>query len=188
MRRHLFWLITAAVLGLASHVAYLLFAPSRTFGNAIDRALGAEPTNRFVVLEPEAHLALMPFAASNHVVGVCKYSLADGPVKVSARLPEGFWSFAVYTIRGQQVYAINDLQADTNAFSVEMSLSGGVLSQILSTGDDLPDISANDLGWRISVAEKQGLAVLTIPAADALLRPEIIDVVKQSRCAPTAQQ
>jgi uncharacterized membrane protein len=188
MRRHLFWLVTAAVLGIACHVAYLLFAPSRTFGGAIDRALGAEAGNSFVVLEPKAHLALMPFVAANHVVGVCKYNLSNGPVKVSARLPEGFWSFAVYTIRGQQVYAINDLQADTNAFSVELYLSSGVLSQIFSSGEDLPDISGDDLGWRISVAEKQGLAILTMPVADALLRPEIVAVIKQSRCAPLAQQ
>jgi uncharacterized membrane protein len=182
MRRHLFWVIAAAVLGLAYHVAYLLFVPSRSFSSAIDVALGEDHRNRFVLLDPVAQLSLVPFASAEHVVGICKFSVAEGPVRVNATLPEGFWSFAVYTIRGRQVYAINDTQADTNTFSVELSQDKGVLSQIMGVGEDNNDVIGDDIGWRISMTENQGLALLWLAVADPLLRKEAEDVVKQSRC------
>jgi uncharacterized membrane protein len=183
MRRHLFWLFTAVVLGLACHVAYLLFVPIRTFSAAIDTALGPEHGNRFVLLGSQAQLKLVPFASTEHVVGICKFSVAEGPVKVTATLPEGFWSFAVYTIRGRQVYAINDTQADTNTFSVELSQDKGLLSQIMGVGEDTNDIAGDDIGWRIAITEKQGLAILWLAVADPLLRKDVEDVVKQTRCA-----
>jgi uncharacterized membrane protein len=183
MRRHLFWVITASILGLACHVAYLLFVPSRSFSSAIDTALGPDHGSSFVLLDAKAQLKLVPFASSEQVVGICKFDVAEGPVKVTATLPEGFWSFAVYTIRGRQVYAINDTQADTNTFTVELSQDQGLLSQLLGRGEDTNDVTGEDIGWRIAITEKQGLAILWLAVADPLLRKEVEDVVKQSRCA-----
>ncbi len=183
MGRHIFWVITAFVLGLTCHVSYLLFVPSRTFSAAIDTALGPEHGNQFVLLDAAAQLKLVPAASAEHVVGICKFNVAEGPVKVTASLPEGYWSFAVYTIRGRQVYAINDTQADTNTFSVELSQDKGLLSQLTGVGEDTNDIVGDDIGWRIAITEKQGLAILWLAVADPLLRKEAENVVKQSRCA-----
>ena len=182
MRRQFFWLFTSAVLALIAHVTYVLFVPSRSFSAAIDVALGPEHSNRFSVLDAEAQIKLIPSATAENIVGICKFSVAEGPVKVTAQLPEGFWSFAVYTIRGEQVYAINDTQADTNTFTVEMSRDRGLLAQIFGSGDDAVDVTADDIGWRIALRENQGLAVLWMAVADPLLRKEAEDVIKQSRC------
>jgi uncharacterized membrane protein len=182
MRRHIFWVITATVLALSCHVAYLLFVPSRSFSRAIDQALGEDHGNKFVLLDPIAQLKLIPSASSDHVVGICKFNVSEGPVRVTANVPEGFWSFAVYTIRGRQVYAINDTQADTDTFSVELSQDKGLLSQILGAGEDTNEVIGDDIGWRIAITETQGLAVLWLAVADPLLRKEAEDVVKQSRC------
>ena len=112
-----------------------------------------------------------------------KFNVDAGPVKINASLPEGFWSFAIYTMRGRQVYAINDTQADTNRFSVELSRDTGILAQILGSGEDAVDVGGDDIGWRIALNENQGLAVLWIAIADPLLRKDAEDIVKQSRCA-----
>ena len=182
MRRTLFWLLTATILGFASHVAYVLFVPSRSFSSAVDAAIGAEASNQFAILEEKAQLKLMPFAAAQHLVGACKFDLRKGPMKIIAQLPEGFWTFAVYTIRGRQVYAINDTQADTNSFSVELTRDGGLIAQLLGGGDDGQDIDSDELGWRIAMTDPQGVAVLWMAIADPLLRQEALDVMKKSRC------
>jgi uncharacterized membrane protein len=182
MRRQLFWLLTAAVLGLCAHVAYVLFVPSRSFSAAIDAALGGQKANSFAVLDSASQLKLMPFVAKHHLVGACKFDLSQGPIKFSAQLPEGFWSFAVYTIRGRQVYAINDTQADTNSFSVELSREGGLLAQILGGAEDAQDIDGDELGWRIAMTDAQGLAILWMAVADPLLRQEALEVMQKSRC------
>jgi uncharacterized membrane protein len=182
MRRQFFWFVTSAILALAVHVAYVLFVPSRSLSGAIDAALGKAQTNQFTVLTPEAQVKLMPFASMEHLVGVCKFSVKAGPVKVTASPPEGFWSFAVYTMRGRQVYAINDTQADTNTFTVELSRDNGLLAQIIGSGEDAIDVGGDDIGWRIALDEDEGLAVLWLAIADPLLRKDAEKVLTQSRC------
>lgn len=183
MRRQFFWLVTATILAFIAHVSYVLFVPSRSFSAAIDVALGGAQSNTFAVLDSSAQVKLVPFATAGHIVGICKFNVADGPVKVTAQLPEGFWSFAVYTIQGEQVYAINDTQADTNNIAVELSRDNGLIAQIFGISDDAADITGDDIGWRIAVKENQGVAILWMPIADLLLRKEAEDVIKKSRCA-----
>jgi uncharacterized membrane protein len=182
MRRQFFWLIAATILALIAHVAYVLFVPNRSFSGAIDAALGGASTNSFAILDPAAQLQLLPFASRDNIIGICKFDLASGPVRVAAKLPEGFWSFAVYTLDGEQVYAINDTQADTNSFTVELSRDGGLLAQVLNNTDDAVDVTGDDIGWRISITQKQGLAILWAAVADPLLRKEAGDVIKQTKC------
>jgi uncharacterized membrane protein len=182
MRRQFFWLLTATILAVIAHVGYVLFVPSRSFSSAIDTALGVAPTNAFAILDPEAQLHLLPYASKDNIIGICKFDLGTGPVRVASRLPESFWNFAVYTLSGEQVYAINDTQADTNSFNVELTRDSGLLAQVLNGADDVGDVTGDDIGWRISLTEKQGLAVLWVAVADPLLRKEAEDVIKQSRC------
>jgi uncharacterized membrane protein len=183
LRRQFFWLVTATILAICCHVAYLLFVPSRSFSAAIDAAMGESQNNRFTILGDKAQLKLIPYASTNSIVGVCKFNVSAGPVKFSARLPEGYWNFAVYTIRGRQVYAINDTQADTNSFSVVLSHDDGLIAQLLGGSAEVADIAGDDIGWRIAIADREGLAVLWMTVADPLLRKEVEDVMKQSRCA-----
>jgi uncharacterized membrane protein len=39
---------------------------------------------------------------------VCRFSLANGPVRINADLPDEFWSVAVFDRRGRNVYSLND--------------------------------------------------------------------------------
>jgi hypothetical protein len=53
---------------------------------------------------------------------------------------------------------------------------------VLNSTDDAVDVTGDDIGWRIALTEKQGLAVLWVAVADPLLRKEAETVIKQSRC------
>ncbi len=183
MNRNIFWFITSLVLAVFSHVYYVLFIPSKGFTSAIDSALGEDPLNRFVVLDAPTQMALMPFTTGGHLVGICKFDTSKGVIRVAATMPEGYWNFAVYTLRGQQVYAINDKQADTNAFSVELSKSEGMLGQALGLGADALDVTTDDLGWRIAMPENQGLAILWFAVPDPMLRNAAEAEMKKSRCS-----
>jgi uncharacterized membrane protein len=183
MNRYPFWFFTSVVLAVLAHVYYVLFVPSRSFNHAIDLALADKPVNSFVLLDAETHMKLMPFTTASHLVGICKFDTTAGNIRVGAKMPEGFWNFAVYSLRGKQVYAINDKQADTNAFSVLLSKSEGVIGQALGLGEDVLDVSTDDLGWRIALPDAQGLAILWFAVPDPLLRAKAIEDMQQSRCA-----
>ena len=43
---------------------------------------------------------------------VCRFSLADGPVRMRAAFPDEFWSVAVFDRRGRNVYSLNDRSAE----------------------------------------------------------------------------
>jgi uncharacterized membrane protein len=183
MRRIVFWFLAAAVLAAASHLAYMLFVPSRNFNAALDKALGTAKANSFVILDSAAQESLIPFTTGTHVVGICKYDLSKGAVRVALSVPEGLWSFAIYTVRGRQVYAINDTQADTNAFTVELQSAEGIISQVFSGGEDTAEVVNNDLGWRVKLEGKRGLAVIWIAQSDPLLRAEAEAVLRKSKCS-----
>jgi uncharacterized membrane protein len=182
MNRNVFWFFTSIVLAVMTHVYYALFVPSRSFETAIDQALGQATSNQFVLLDATTQLKLMPFTTSSHLVGICKFDTTSGVIRVAAKMPEGFWNFAVYTLRGEQVYAINDKQADTNGFAVRLSKSEGVIGQALGFGEDALDVTTDDLGWRIALPETQGLVVLWFAVPDPLLRGAAETEMKKSSC------
>jgi uncharacterized membrane protein len=182
MNRYPFWFLTSIILALVGHVYYVLFVPSSNFNHAIDVALADKPVNSFVLLDADTHMRLMPFTTASHLVGICKFDTSTGNIRVAAKMPEGFWNFAVFSLRGKQVYAINDRQADTNAFSVQLSKSEGLLGQVLGLGEDAIDVSTDDLGWRIALPDAQGLAILWFAVPDPLLRDKAVEEMQQSLC------
>jgi uncharacterized membrane protein len=48
------------------------------------------------------------------IYSVCRFSLADGPVRIRAALPDDFWSVAIFDRRGRNLYSLNDRSADTS--------------------------------------------------------------------------
>jgi hypothetical protein len=53
----------------------------------------------------------------------------------------------------------------------------------LGLGEDALDVSTDDLGWRISLPDAQGLAILWFAVPDPLLRDRAVKEMQQSRCA-----
>jgi uncharacterized membrane protein len=44
---------------------------------------------------------------------VCRFSLAEGPVRIRASLPADFWSVGIFDRRGRNIYSLNDRSAAT---------------------------------------------------------------------------
>jgi uncharacterized membrane protein len=65
-------------------------------------------------LLPEPEAGAEPLAALDPRMryAVCRFSLADGPVRVKASIPAEFWSVAVFDRRGRNIYSLNDRSAE----------------------------------------------------------------------------
>ena len=106
MIRTLLWVLGGVVLGGIIHIVVILSLPSLSATAAWDRvsALGAD--QGLVVLpatkagEPNP-LRLDPELA----YAVCKIDLRKGPGTVTGKLPQAFWSIAVYGRKGTIVYS-----------------------------------------------------------------------------------
>jgi uncharacterized membrane protein len=179
--RVLFWLITSLLLALTTHLAYVLFMPRTQFSEGIALALASQKENSFNILTPAAQTKLMPFASGIDLVGVCKFDISGGTVNLSVEVSQGYWVFAVYTMSGQQVYALNDKQADAQRFKVSLSRSATFIEQVTDSGGQA-DTTTTDIGWQVKLAEPKGVAFLWMPHGDNLRRAESERVLSKSTC------
>jgi uncharacterized membrane protein len=178
--RVIFWPFIAALVAVVTHLSYVLFVPTRNFSASIDEALKAQKVNEFAILDGDLQTRLMPFVSESDLVILCKYDVTDGPVRLSMNVPDGYWTLAVYTIHGRQVYALNDRQADARSFSVKLSRAKSFLEQL--TGSDESEANLENVGWRVDLAEDRGLAFLWMPQGDKWQRSEDMAELKKSSC------
>ncbi len=179
-----FWLLTVGLVAVATHIAYVLFAPGWFFQQRLNATTDGKPDNSFFVVAPEKQAQLFPLATPDDVVGVCKYDLGSGKLVLSANLPRTYWTMSIYTQSGKQVYALNDVQAGSSAFSIDVSRSKTMLEQVFSNPEAEDAGQIENLGWRVETSERRGLAIVWIPLSDALMRPRVEAIIKESRCEP----
>ena len=184
MTARLFWIFTAAFLGLAVHIATILYLPGLSFARNLSRVTEQAANNSFFVMKPETQVGLLPTATSQDIIGLCLVDLSKGNVLISAHGLSQLWSLAIYKKSGQQVYAINDVEAGTGDFSVELSKSKSLLQQLVSRPDAEDAKVIENVGWHAEMAENTAIAVLWMPVPDALQRAALEKVVKATSCKP----
>lgn len=180
MMRILFWIITASVLGLASHVATLLFAPGMALERSIASAVDGE-RNQFFVLSPAAQARLLPDYPRDTVFGMCRFDLSRGPVKLTANLPDSLWVLAVYSSNGKTLYTVNDRQSGANNFELKLVKAQSLLDLLTSRADDDTDTIA-DQAWIVSSPDKRGVALFWVPMPDSAQRAQLVSVLAKSSC------
>jgi uncharacterized membrane protein len=178
--RTIFWLVSAALIAVVTHLSYVLFVPSRNFNDRIGAALKEQKLNQFTILEGKLQTKLMPFVSETDLVILCRYDISQGPVRLSMRVPDGYWTLSVYTMHGRQAYALNDRQADARAFSVRLVKDRSFIEQLTSIGED--DANFEDIGWKVELPEDKGLAFLWMPHADKWRRTEDLAELSTSKC------
>lgn len=123
MTRWLLWLAGGLVLGAIIHIVVILTLPLLATETLWTRIRALDTMNRMVVL-PEAQagepnlLRLDPQLA----YAVCRIDLQNGPGLVRGRLPQAFWSVAVYTSGGTVIYST------TNRDGIGQTLDLGIFN------------------------------------------------------------
>lgn len=103
----------------------------------------------------------------------CAYDLADGPVRIFARVPDTYWSLSLYQANTDNFFILNDRQVDGDR--VEVVLIG--------KGQGAP----TDPKVRVITAPtKKGVIALRSLIQDASRLDELIAVQGQAFCAPYA--
>ncbi|MEP6827077.1 MAG: hypothetical protein ABJA10_03290 [Aestuariivirga sp.] len=182
MTGRLFWLFTAAFLGLAVHLATILYLPGLSFGRNLGQVTGHQASNSFFVMKPEAQVNLLPMATTQDIVGLCLVDISKGNVIISAHGLNQLWSLVIYQTSGQQVYGINDVEAGTGDFSVELSKSKSLLQQLSGKPEAEDAKVIENIGWHAELSEDTAIAVLWMPVPDALQRPALENIAKATIC------
>lgn len=121
MIRWLLLIVGGAMLGGIVHLATIFILPRTATQDAYSRLTPIAPVNTVVALpEPTAEKALMPFMDPAFAEAVCRYDLAQGPLKLSVPLSTAYTSVSFYTNEDVAYYAINDRAAGRGAIELDL--------------------------------------------------------------------
>lgn len=119
MRRTLLFVIGGILLGGIIHIAIVLLVPYYAERDAWAKMGSFGRDGVFHTLPiPDAGAEPIAFLDPRMVQAVCRFTLANGPVRILADLPDEFWSVAVFDRRGRNVYSLNDRAAEGASLDV----------------------------------------------------------------------
>ena len=182
MTARLYWIFTAGFLGLAVHIATILYLPSVSFNRNLARVTGQESHNSFFVMKPELQVELLPTATVQDVVGLCLVDVSKGNIVISAHGLNQLWSVSIYNASGQQVYAINDVEAGTGDFNIELSKTKSLWQQVTGKPDAEDAKVIANIGWHAELSENNAIAVLWMPVPDSNQRPVLEAAARATNC------
>ena len=113
MKRTIFFIIGGLLLGGIIHIAIVFMVPYYANHDAWAEMHRFGRDGQFHVLPvPEPGAEPLASLDPRFVQAVCRFSLANGPVRIQAQFADEFWSAAVFDRRGRNIYSLNDRSAD----------------------------------------------------------------------------
>lgn len=113
MKRTVLFVIGGFLLGGIIHIAVVFMVPYYANRDAWAQMDRFGPDDQFHVLPlPQAEAEPLTSLDPRMLHAVCRFSLADGPVRITANLPDEFWSIAIFDRRGRNIYSLNDRSAE----------------------------------------------------------------------------
>ena len=111
MKSILYWTVCILLLAGVVHLGYVLIVPQFEMRARIDELRELAGSGTLTVLNREDSVRLMGPDGRWLVHALCVYDLAEGPMVVSAAVPDSYWSMAIYSAGGETFYSLNDRQA-----------------------------------------------------------------------------
>src|SRR5687767_9714415 len=106
MIRWALWGLGGLLLGGVVHLATVLLLPRVATQDAYSRLLAMAPVNAVAPIpDPTPERAVLPFMDPAVAAAVCRYDLANGPLKLTAPVSPAYTSVSFYTRFGVPYYA-----------------------------------------------------------------------------------
>ena len=123
MTRTALWVIAGVVLGIAIHLAVILTLPVFATRDVWTRISALGAVNKPVVLAHVTAGAANPLRLDPALsYAVCQVDLASGPGVINGKLPDAFWSLAIFNRAGAVIYST------TNRDGIGQNLNLGIFN------------------------------------------------------------
>lgn len=183
MIRFLLWLVGGVVLGGIIHIIVILTLPALAEETLWTRISALDARNKMLILPPVVAGEPNPLSLDPKLIyGVCQIDLAEGPAYVSGRLPDAFWSVALFNEAGVVTYST------TNRDGIGQTLEIGVFNaaQTRLLAQQQLDIAE---GVLVVEANSDRLAVvIRLAPPHEAMRQRFSDVLAQATCGPQPQE
>ena len=182
MTGRLFWFTTALLLGLAVHIAYILFVPRSQMDAKMAAFTALAGVNRLAVIEPAALTSVIPEADPWFAHAVCVFDLASGPVRIGAHIPDGYWLISLFAPNGDSFYSLNDRQAGVRNLDLVVTDRQSGRADEASLGAEL----AGGNAIVVRSPSRRGLALLRARVEMPALRARFTTDLAASTCGPAS--
>ncbi|MHA1158892.1 MAG: DUF1254 domain-containing protein [Alphaproteobacteria bacterium] len=170
-------MIGGLLLGGVVHIVIVLLVPLYADKDAWARIQAFDAELRFSAV-PQAGPGdeALPLLDPRMAHAVCQFDLAAGAIKITAAMPDTFWSIAIFDRRGRNVYSLNDAATD-----------GPTLDLVLTTPVQMAQIRQNppELLETAIIFERAmglGFAVLRVLVQDDSLADTVREALARARC------
>src|SRR5690606_15084229 len=108
----------------------------------------------------------------------CRFDISARPIKISAPIPDSYWSVSIYSDTGENLYTVNDAQTGVRQLElvvVDGSASGPDGGAILNVPEG---------AFRYSSPVRHGLVILRAYIPERSQRKLIESTIASASCAP----
>ena len=176
----LFWLAGGILLGGIVHLSTVLLLPSSASQDAFARLASSIPVNRVVPLpSPTPGSSVVPFMDPAFAASVCRYDLADAPLKLTVPVSQAYTSVSFYNRNSVAYYAINDRAAGRRVIELYL-MTSAQHSQL----PEEEDVTAADR-LIVDSPTTSGLIVLRALAPEAGMMQAAANSLASAQCRPS---
>ena len=182
MIRLLFTIIAGVLLGGIVHLVAVLALPRIATQDAYSRLTPMTKLNAVTQLPlADPSNAPMPFMDPAFAVAVCRYDLANAPLKLTTPVGQAYTSVSFYTRFGVAYYAINDRAAGRRVIELELMTA--------EQRSQLPDDEEVTAADRLIVESptQTGLVVLRALSPEPSSLPVARGILAAAQCRPNPQ-
>jgi uncharacterized membrane protein len=178
MRRTLLFLLGGLMLGGIIHLAIVLLVPLYASHDAW-AAMGRFGKDRTFHLlpAPEPGNEVIPGMDPRLLQAECRFNLTDGPLRVTARMPDEFWSVAVFDRHGRNLYSLNDRATDGPDLDFAVLTS----VQLAQLRQNPPPAMENAI--TIDLPIREGFILLRAFVPDPSMLPEVTAALNGASCS-----
>ena len=181
MRRRLFWIVATLLLATVAHLCVVLFAPMVDVGRRMAAFETAAPVNtlrKVPTIVPGPSIFVEPSPDISYAF--CRFDISAQPLKISAPIPDGYWSISVYSDTGENLYTINDAQ--TGVRRLELVIADA--SRAVPDGGAILDVQEDSILYPSPV--RYGLVILRGFIPDRSQRKIVDSTIASATCEPLA--
>jgi uncharacterized membrane protein len=176
--------LVALVAGGLIHISATLVVPQLATASAFQRLSDVLPVNRMRVLPPaDAETQILPYLGPDIRLAVCRFDLSDGPVAITASLPDKGWTLGLYTDWGDNFYVLPAQDGRADDITLTLIAQGERSFSLLTLGGRATPTSIS----QIEVPEATGFALVRAPVRGRAFAGEIEATLKRAGCQPSRE-
>lgn len=178
MRRTLIFVAGGLLLAGVIHIVVVFLVPYFASHDAWSEIRRFGRDGQFHLLPlADAGVEALPSLDPRVLHAVCRFSLAEGPIRIQASLPNDFWSIAIFDRRGRNIYSLNDRSAERT----ELDLAVLTSVQMAQMREDPP--ASLETAVVIELPVQIGFAVLRVLVADESMLPAATKALQTANCS-----